>query len=56
MASALRRLFIGGNWKSNNTLAQTKDLVENTLNKIKFDQNKVGNILPSHFFLSNPFI
>lgn len=41
MASALRRLFIGGNWKSNNTLAQTKDLVENTLNKIKFDQNKV---------------
>lgn len=41
MASALRRLFIGGNWKCNNTLAQTKDLVENTLNKIKFDQSKV---------------
>jgi len=43
MASALRKLFIGGNWKCNNTLAQTKTLVEGTLNKLRFDQNKVGS-------------
>lgn len=41
MSSALRRLFVGGNWKCNNTLSQTKDLINNTLNKIRFDQNKV---------------
>ena len=42
MSSALRRLFVGGNWKCNNTLSQTKDLLNNTLNKIRFDKNRVG--------------
>lgn len=42
MASALRRLFVGGNWKCNNTLSQSKDLINNTLNKIRFDKNRVG--------------
>lgn len=38
---AARRLFVGGNWKCNNTLAQTKDLVNKVYNKLKFDSNKV---------------
>jgi len=55
MASALRRLFIGGNWKCNNTLAQTKELVEGTLNKIKFDQNKV-EVVVAPIFLQVPYV
>jgi len=55
MASAFRKLFIGGNWKCNNTLAQTKELVENTLNKIKFDQNKV-EVVVAPVFLHIPYV
>lgn len=38
----IRKLFIGGNWKSNNTLKQTKDLVEKIYNIIPVDASKVG--------------
>lgn len=38
-----RKKFVGGNWKSNNTLDATKKLVTDVLNKIKFDPAKVGN-------------
>lgn len=55
MSSALRRLFIGGNWKCNNTLAQTKELVEGTLNKLKFDTNKV-DVVVSPVFLQIPYV
>jgi hypothetical protein len=37
-----KRLFVGGNWKSNNTQAQTKALIENTINKLSFDSSKLG--------------
>jgi hypothetical protein len=37
----MRRLFIGGNWKSNNLLADSKKLVE-IYNKIKFDPERLG--------------
>jgi len=37
---ASKKLFVGGNWKSNNTVQQTKQLVEGVLNKLKFDKNK----------------
>lgn len=43
MAQAARKLFIGGNWKCNNTLQQTKDLVDKVVNNLKFDDAKVGN-------------
>ncbi|EGR32851.1 triosephosphate isomerase, putative [Ichthyophthirius multifiliis] len=36
-----RKFFVGGNWKCNNTLQQSKDLVNNVLNNIKFDNQKV---------------
>ena len=37
-----RKLFVGGNWKSNNTLDQTKELVNNVINKLEFDPKVVG--------------
>lgn len=39
-----RKLFIGGNWKSNNTTAQTKALVEEVLKKLKYDSDKLGKL------------
>jgi triosephosphate isomerase len=37
----IRKNFVGGNWKSNNTQAETKSIVENVLNKLNFDSAKV---------------
>ena len=39
----MRRFFVGGNWKSNNTVAQTQSLVNGVINKLVFDPKKVGN-------------
>lgn len=36
-----RRCFIGGNWKSNNTINQTDSLVTDVLKKLEFDHEKV---------------
>ncbi len=38
-----RKYFIGGNWKSNGTHASIKELLENTVNKLEFNRDKVGN-------------
>ena len=40
-----KKVFIGGNWKCNNTLEQTKTLVETVINKLEFDENKVEVII-----------
>jgi triosephosphate isomerase len=42
---AHKKLFIGGNWKSNNTHAQTDTLISDVLKKLTFDQAKVGEIM-----------
>jgi hypothetical protein len=42
---ASKKLFVGGNWKSNNTVQQTKQLVEGVLNKLKFDKSKIEVIV-----------
>ena len=42
---ATRKLFVGGNWKSNNTVEQTRDLVENVINKLEFDPKTAGGFL-----------
>ncbi|CAD8076965.1 unnamed protein product [Paramecium primaurelia] len=34
---AQRKRFIGGNWKSNNTLAKSLELVDSVVNKLEFD-------------------
>lgn len=39
---SVRRLLVGGNWKCNNTLKQSLKLVNNVVNKMKFDPKKVG--------------
>jgi triosephosphate isomerase len=39
--TAQRQYFVGGNWKCNGTLAFAKDLVENVLNKVEYNQEKV---------------
>ena len=41
MSKIARKLFIGGNWKSNNTLAETKNLVSSIIDKTNFDTNKL---------------
>ena len=33
----MRKLFIGGNWKCNNHLAQSQGLVSTLLDKLEFD-------------------
>lgn len=43
MSKVFKKLFIGGNWKCNNTLQQSKDLVEKVYNNLKFDEKKIGN-------------
>ena len=46
---ALRNLFsrnkrfIGGNWKSNNGVKETQTLMEQTINKLNYNANNVGN-------------
>jgi triosephosphate isomerase len=52
---ALRRLFIGGNWKSNNTIAQTKDLVDKVVNKLTFDTKKT-EVVVSPIFTQIPLV
>lgn len=47
----MRKLFIGGNWKSNNTLAQTQALVTSLLDKLEFDPEKVGTPVPIQMLL-----
>lgn len=39
----MRKLFFGGNWKCNNTLAQTQGLVSSLLDKLEFNPEHVGN-------------
>jgi triosephosphate isomerase len=42
MQAVLKRvLFVGGNWKSNGTLAFIKEMATNMLNKLEYDQKKL---------------
>lgn len=42
---AAKRLFVGGNWKSNNALKDTRALIDNVLNKLKFGADKVDVVV-----------
>jgi len=55
MSKHLKKLFIGGNWKSNNTLQQTKDLVEKVVNNLKFDDKKV-DVVVAPVFVHLPWV
>ena len=52
---AVRRLFVGGNWKSNNTFSQTQDLVKNVYNKLTFSAQKV-DVIAAPVFLHLPWV
>lgn len=50
---ALRRLMVGGNWKSNGTMAFAKDFPAQVLNTLKFDPKKVDVVVaPTALHLS----
>ncbi len=53
MNKLARKMFIGGNWKCNNTLNQTRQLMSQTINQLKFD-NKICEVLISPTFLHIP--
>ena len=44
-----RKLFIGANWKSNNTKIQTEELLNKVFNKLQYDPSKVDIILAPAF-------
>lgn len=44
-----KKLFIGANWKSNNTKLQTEELVNKVFNKLQYDPKKVEVILAPAF-------
>jgi len=48
-----RRLFIGGNWKSNGTMKSTQTLVKDVVNKIEFDTKKM-EVLVSPIYIHLP--
>lgn len=52
---AVRRFLVGGNWKCNNTLAQSKDLINNVYNKLKFDTKKV-EVVCAPVFVHLPWV
>ena len=39
---AARKIIIGGNWKSHNTLKDSQNLITNVINTLKFDAAKLG--------------
>ena len=48
-----KKLFVGGNWKCNNTLKETKSILESVVAKLKFNHEKVDvAIFPSTIHLS----
>lgn len=38
----MKKVFIGGNWKCNNTLSQTQQMINNIVDHLEFNENKVG--------------
>jgi hypothetical protein len=52
----MRKVFIGGNWKCNNTLPQTQAMITSIVDKLEFDPEKVGNQLLSFRCRSRPHL
>jgi len=50
-----RKKFVGGNWKSNNTLEQSRQLVVGVLNKIDFDP-KFEEVVVAPVFMQIPWV
>jgi triosephosphate isomerase (TIM) len=50
-----RRFLVGGNWKSNNTHAESEKLVNDVLNKIEFDSARV-EVVVAPVFVHIPWV
>ena len=37
-----KKYFVGGNWKSNGTTKFLKEMIEDVLNKMEYNRDKVG--------------
>jgi len=42
---SIRKIFIGGNWKCNNTFEQTKSLLNNVINKLNYNHQNIGRLI-----------
>ncbi|CAD8206625.1 unnamed protein product [Paramecium pentaurelia] len=51
----MRRYFVGGNWKCNNTIAQTQSLINTVINRLVFDVAKV-EVAVAPIFLHVPWV
>ena len=49
MNKLTRKIFIGGNWKCNNTLAQTQTLMTNTINNLKYNTENMEVLIAPTF-------
>lgn len=55
----MRKLFVGGNWKSNGSVSFVKSHCENVLNKINFDSSKIDVVISPlniHLYLAQSLI
>ena len=50
-----RKIIIGGNWKSHNTLKDSQNLINNVINNLKFDASKI-EVVVSPVFLHVPWV
>ena len=51
-----RKYFVGGNWKCNGSVNKNKDLINDVINKLEFDTQKVGkidSIIVFHCFITH---
>ena len=37
-----RKYFLGANWKCNGTTAFVRDIINNLINDLEYDENKLG--------------
>ncbi len=45
MAAEKKRYLVGGNWKSNGSVTFVRDMINNVLNKMKYDENKLDVVI-----------
>ena len=44
-AQEKKRLFVAANWKSNGTVVFVSDMINNVLNKMKFDEGRLDVVV-----------
>jgi len=53
MQTSNRKILIGGNWKSNGTIAFTKEIIGEMINHLSFDTSKIDVLVcPTFLHLS----